>query len=181
MSSQPVSIIVDRKVTPGNKQEFEKLLDGIIHACSQFPGYLDTQVLRPKTADDHRYQLIFRFDSEESLDKWVRSEERLNYVDKIDRLIEKPTTLQVITGLETWFTLPGQKTLTPPPRHKMAFVTWVAITPLLIAFNFLFGPLLNPLPLVMRFVISTPWIVLIMTYLWMPFVTKLFKKWLYPD
>jgi antibiotic biosynthesis monooxygenase (ABM) superfamily enzyme len=178
--SEPVSVIVDREVVPGNKEAFEKLLEGVTHACSLFPGYLETRVTKPKTVDDHRYQVLFRFDSQENLDKWATSEERLSWVEKIDQVIENPTHLQVITGLETWFSLPGQKTLTPPPRYKMAIVSWIAITPLLITFNLVFGPFLQDLPLVLRFVCSTPWIVLIMTYLWMPFVTKLFRGWLYP-
>jgi antibiotic biosynthesis monooxygenase (ABM) superfamily enzyme len=176
-----VSVIVDRKVSPGNKQIFEKLLDGVVDACSKFPGYIETRVIKPKTTEDHRYQVFFRFDSRENLDKWTVSKERLHWVDQIDQVIEKPSHLQVITGLETWFCLPGRTTLTPPPRYKMAIVTWVAITPLLIAFNFLFSSLLAQLPFILRFVCSTPFIVLIMTYVWMPFVTRLFRFWLYPN
>jgi len=175
-----VSVIVERKVSPGKKEVFEKLLDGVIEACSRFPGYIETRVVKPKTSEDHRYQVFFRFDSKENLDKWVVSNERLHWVEQIDKVVERPTQLQVITGLETWFALPGQASLTPPPRYKMAIVTWFAITPLLIAFNLLFGSWLSELPLVLRFVCSTPFIVLIMTYLWMPFVTRLFRFWLYP-
>jgi uncharacterized protein len=181
MADQPISVIVDRNICPGNKQAFEKYLDEIIEAISHFAGYLDTQVIKPKTEEDHHYRVLFRFDTQKNLDVWLNSEERLQLVEKIDRIIEKPTVLQVITGLETWFSLPGQPTFTPPPRYKMAVVTWIAITPLLIVFNYLFGPYLMMIPLVPRFVVTTPWIVLIMTYLWMPFITKLFKGWLYPN
>jgi hypothetical protein len=38
---------------------------------------------------------------------------------------------QVLTGLESWFTLPTQPGLPPPPRYKMALVTWVTIFPLI--------------------------------------------------
>lgn len=178
--SESVSVIVDRKVLPGNKEIFETLLDGIIQESARFPGYIDTRVTKPKSAHDHRYQVLFRFDSQEHLNKWTNSSERLAWVEKIDEVLEQPAHLQVITGLETWFCLPGKKTMTPPPRYKMAIVTWLAITPLLIAFNWIFGSLLAELPFALRFVFSTPWIVLIMTYVWMPFVTKIFRFWLYP-
>ncbi len=62
----------------------------------------------------------------------------------------------------------------------MAVVTWLAITPLLIVFNYFFGPIFKDLPLALRLICMTPWIVLIMTYMLMPFMTKLFKWWLYP-
>jgi hypothetical protein len=32
---------------------------------------------------------------------------------------------QVLTGLEGWFTLPSQPGAPPPPRYKMAVLTWV--------------------------------------------------------
>jgi len=181
MTSLPISVIVDRKVCPGKKAAFERLLDEIILTSSRFTGYLDTQVVKPKREEDHCYRVLFRFDSQEHLDTFLNSKERLDLVEQIDALIEKPTTLQVITGLETWFALPGHKSMTPPPRHKMALVTWIAITPLLIAFNYLFGPYMMQLPLVPRFLVTTPWIVIIMTYFWMPFMTKLFKGFLYPE
>ncbi len=178
--SQPVSVVVDRKVKAGKHEEFEGLLKGIIQASSQYSGYLGTNVTKPKAGDDNHYQVVFRFDSEVNLDVWVKSEERSQWIEKIDQLLEEPTKLQYITGLETWFTLPGQTKITPPPRYKMAVVTWLAITPLLIAFSFIFAPYLKELSLVPRFMVSTPWIVLIMTYFWMPFMTKIFKGWLYP-
>ncbi len=175
MKEHPVSVIVDRRVCPGNKEAFEKLLDAIIEASRAFAGYLDTRVLK----EENLYRVLFRFDTEQNLHSWLESHERKTLVQEIDKLIDRPTTLQVITGLETWFTLPGQTTMTPPARHKMAVVTWIAITPLLIAFNYLFGEHLAKLPLVLRIAVSTPWIVLTMTYFWMPFMAKLFKKWLY--
>ncbi len=181
MVEQPISVIADRTICPGNKQAFEKYLDEIVEAIRHYPGYLDTQVIKPKTEEDHHYRVLFRFDTQKNLDAWLNSEERLRLVEKIDQIIETPTALQVITGLETWFTIPGRQTFTPPPRHKMAVVTWIAITPLLIIFNYIFGSYLMMLPLVPRVLATTPWIVLIMTYLWMPFVTKLFKWWLYPN
>lgn len=175
-----VSVLVDRKVCPGNKEAFEKLLEAIIQASSKYPGYIETRIHKPKSDDDNLYRVMFRFDTQAHLDAWLNSKDRLSLVNKIDELIDKPTTLQVITGLETWFALPGHKTMTPPPRYKMAIVTWIAITPLLMLINYFVGPALATLHPVLRTLSTSPFIVLIMTYLWMPFMAKLFKKWLYP-
>ena len=180
MQTQPVSVIIDRNVVPGKQAEFETLLNGIIEVSSHRKGYLGTNVTKPKSKDNNYYQVIFRFDSQENLDVWIQSEDRKKWVEKIDHVLEKPTQLQFITGLETWFCLPGTPTITPPPRYKMAVVAWLAITPLLIVFNYSFDPLFKDLALVPRFICMTPWIVLIMTYILMPFMTKLFKWWLYP-
>jgi hypothetical protein len=42
-----------------------------------------------------------------------------------------PLRTQVLTGLESWCTLPTQPGLPPPPRYKMALVTWMTIFPLI--------------------------------------------------
>ncbi len=180
MTGHPVSVIVERTITKGNKEAFETLLEEIIKASSAFPGYLDTRIQKPENEHDHTYRVLFRFDSQKNLDNWISSKERHKIVEKIDKLLEKPTNPQIITGLETWFAIPGQKSITPPPRYKMAVVTLVAITPLLMTFHYLFGDYLAKLPFVARFLVSSPCIVLIMTYFWMPLITKLFKFWLYP-
>lgn len=179
MQHEAVSVVVERKVLPGKQAEFEKILKGIIQACSRWKGYLGTHVTKP-TNNDNKYLAVFRFDSQENLNAWIHSQEREDWVVQIDHLIEEPTSLQFITGLETWFTLPGKPILTPPPRYKMAIVTWLAITPLLICFSLIFGEYLSQFPVILRFFLTTPWIVLIMTYLWMPFMTKMFRRWLYP-
>jgi antibiotic biosynthesis monooxygenase (ABM) superfamily enzyme len=36
-----------------------------------------------------------------------------------------------VTGLETWFTLPGAPGAVPPPPYKMALLTWITIFPLM--------------------------------------------------
>lgn len=175
----PVSVLVEREVLPGNEEEFEKSLKGIIEASSKFKGYLGTNV--HSDPDAREYRVIFRFDTLKNLHLWENSQERKHWVEKIDRLIKSPTQLNYITGLETWFALPKAKMIVPPPRYKMAIVIWMAITPLLIAFNGLLGPWLSKLSLVPRVLVSTPCIVMIMTYVLMPQMTKLFAKWIYPS
>lgn len=178
---KPVSVVIDREVLPGNKETFEAALKGIIEACKTFPGYLGTDVHLPESMDDRHYRIVLRFASLDELHHWENSAQRRHWIEIIDKLITAPTKWQKICGLETWFALPKAKYIVPPKRHKMAVVTWLAITPLLIVFNFLTQPLLGQLPMITRVICSTPFIVLLMTYLVMPFMAKLFAKWLYPN
>ena len=48
-----------------------------------------------------------------------------------------------VTGLETWFTLPGRPGAAPPPPYKMALLTWITIFPLITAIVAITGPLLE--------------------------------------
>ena len=78
-----------------------------------------------------------------------------------------------VTGLETWFTLPGQPGEAPPPRYKMALVTWITIFPLITAIVAITGPLIKELPLALRLAITTGLTVPLMTWVVMPRVTRL--------
>ncbi len=180
VTQQSVSVVVDREVLPGKKEEFENVLRGIIDACKTFPGYLGTDVHLPQIKGGMHYRIVFRFATLDELKNWEHSPVRQEWVQKIDKLIKEPTKLQIISGLETWFALPRCNAIIPPKRYKMAIVTWLAITPLLIAFNLATQPLLGNLPLVLRILVTTPIIVILMTYVVMPYMAKLFAKWMYP-
>jgi hypothetical protein len=60
----------------------------------------------------------------------------------VGELLEADQGLQQLTGLETWFKLPGCNvpTMKPPPRWKMWLVSIVAVYPLVLVFQALVVP-----------------------------------------
>lgn len=175
-----VTVVIARRVKPGCEAEFEVFLAGVINACSQFPGYLGSNIFRPVSGDDPEYRVIFKFDQLSHLRHWEASEERQRWFAQAESLTEAPPQIQVLTGLETWFTLPGKPALIPPPRYKMALLTWLAVFPLITAISMLLQEWLVPLPLILRVMVVTAIAVPTMTYGLMPQVTQLCAKWLYP-
>ena len=89
------------------------------------------------------------------------------------------TGTEFLTGLESWFTLPTQPGA-PPPRYKMAVLTWVTIFPLITLVVVVSAPLMGSLPLVLRLGVTTLVTVSLMTWVVMPRVTRLLRGWLYP-
>ena len=87
---------------------------------------------------------------------------------------------QILTGLESWFTLPAQPGAAAPPPYKMALVTWVTIFPLITVVVIVAAPLIGGLPLVPRLAVTTLVTVSLMTWVVMPRVTRLLRRWLYP-
>jgi len=173
--------MVERKIPKGKEAEFVELLRGLIAASSNFSGYRGTDLFTPLLSGDDQYRVIFSFDNMLTLKRWEASEERAHWVERIDALVDLPAKLQVITGLETWFAFPRARAMVPPPRFKMAIVTWLAITPLIIFSNYLTRPILGGIAMPLQILASTPFVVLIMTYLWMPLIAKIFSGWLYPQ
>ncbi|VEP15601.1 conserved hypothetical protein [Hyella patelloides LEGE 07179] len=178
----PVTVVISRRVKPGCEAAFEKFMSGITSAAMTFEGHLGTNVFRPSSRENNQYHIILKFDRASNLRVWEESECRKQWLARAESLRLEPATIRVISGLETWFTLPSPKPIIPPPRYKMAAITLLAIFPLIQLVNLIFAPLLEllPLPLLLRSLIVTAIIVLLMTYVVMPRMTKLFSKWLYP-
>ncbi len=178
----PVTVIIKRRVKPGCKQAFEKFISGITASAMTFEGHLGTNVFRPSSPGNNEYQIIFKFDRASNLRIWEESECRRQWLARAESLRLEPAKIRVITGLETWFTLPASKGILPPPRYKMATITLLTLFPLIQLANLTLAPLLAllPLPLLLRSLIITAILVLLMTYVAMPRMTKLFARWLYP-
>ncbi len=176
-----VTVVISRRVKPGCEADFETFLTGVTGDCAQFPGYLGSSILRPASVDDPEYRVIFKFDQLHNLRCWERSEERQRWFAQAEALTVCPPTIQTLTGLETWFTLPGKAAIVPLPRYKMALVTWLAVFPLITFISTVLQHPLGAWPIVLRVLVITAIAVPTMTYLVMPQMTQLFAGWLYPS
>jgi uncharacterized protein len=180
-TEDPVTTTVSSRVKPGHETFYEQFLQGIIAAASRAPGHLGVEVFRPETASAGEYRVVYRFDTSEHLRAWLDSDERAAWLERAEPHVIGPMRTQILTGLETWFTVPGRPGTPPPPPYKMALLTWITIFPLITLVVVVLGPLLEGLALVPRLAITTAVTVPIMTWLVMPRVTRLLRGWLYPD
>jgi uncharacterized protein len=176
----PVSVVVTRRIKPGCERAYEELVKGIHEAIKGFDGYLGSHILRPSSPEHPEYRIIFRFDTAQHLRAWEVSAGRRERLERMSGLIVGTPVYQALSGLETWFTLPGGGPIVPPPRYKMMLVTWLAVFPLLTAFNYAFQPVFQGMPIWLRVLVGTALVIPLMTYLVMPRMTRLFKAWLYP-
>jgi antibiotic biosynthesis monooxygenase (ABM) superfamily enzyme len=85
------------------------------------------------------------------------------------------------TGLETWFTLPGLKTLSqsPPPKWKMAILIFIAAYAISSVSRIILNPFLGKWPILDNAVIYTAILVVSLTYFALPIMNRLFRHWLY--
>jgi antibiotic biosynthesis monooxygenase (ABM) superfamily enzyme len=178
-AANAVSVAVVRTVRAGREADYEAWLRRAIAAAQTFPGHLGADVLRPPPGG-RQYLLLFRYGAMEQLLAWEQSDVRRALIAEVDALTEGPAQLTRASGMETWFTLPGGHALVPPPRWKMALVTWIVAFPLIQALTLTLGKVLAPLPALARGALVGAAMVLTMTYLLMPLVTRALAKWLYP-
>lgn len=173
----PVTVTVARRVTPGREREFETWYDGIIGAASKHSGFLGAGILHPHTAG-HDWHVVYRFADAASLHGWEASAERARWLEQVDDLIEEETGVQRVSGLETWFAMPG-RTAPAPPRWKMFLVTLAAIVPLVLLMNVAVLPAISEWPLVARTLVFSGTLTGLMTWVVMPRMTRLFRQFLY--
>ena len=174
-----VTVVTSRRVKPGREDDFEKWLEGIGAAAAKYPGYVWRRVTRPKP-EWPEYTVVFKFDSLEHLRAWTESEERHDWLDRVKPLVLDDFKETVLTGLETWFTLPAQPGVMPPPRYKMAVVTLLVIYPLSQAMSTALSHAPAEVPSIVRSLLGSVIMIVLMTYVIMPRVTRLFRRWLYP-
>ena len=177
----PVTTTVTRRVRPGHEVFYEQFLAGIIAAATRFTGHLGVEVFRPASASEGEYRTVYRFDTGEHLQAWLDSDEHAAWLERAEPHVIGPMRTQFLTGLESWFTLPGRPGSPPPPPYKMALLTWVTIFPLITLVVLALDPLLVRLDLIPRLAVTTAVTVPIMTWLVMPRVTRLLRGWLYPQ
>jgi len=176
---QAIGVVVSRRVPIANVAAFETALAELRQIASQQPGQIACDVLRGTVSRGVRdYFIAYRFADETRLRAWEASPERRTLVARVDALTIGGRRHE-LTGLEAWFDLPpGQL---PPPRHRMALVTWLGIWPLVSLALWLLAPFLLALPFLLRTAALSALIVLIMTYVVMPQLTKLAEPLLRAD
>lgn len=176
----PVTAVASRRVKSGCEEEFEAWISGLAAEVESFEGYLGSNIFRPMSPEDDEYRVVFKFDHASNLDRWQNSSERRSWNKRARHLIREEPKVQVLTGLEAWFTLPSKVGAPAPPRYKMAMVTWIAVFPLATVVFMLLQPLLGGAPAILRTLVFTVVMVTTMTYVVMPRMTRLFSFWLYP-
>ncbi|MEQ6916823.1 antibiotic biosynthesis monooxygenase [Halomonas aquatica] len=173
MSSDPVTLMVARRVSRGRYRDFTTWLEEGRELASDFAGYLGSGVLAPPPGEDE-YQIIFRFRDADTLAVWEHSASRRAWLARGEGLFEAPQEHRA-TGLEGWF---QDATGQTPPRWKQAIAIWLAFFPVSLMFQALFGVALAPLPLLPRVLISTLMLTPVMVFLFIPLSMRLLGPWL---
>ena len=181
--------MITHQVRPDRRDDFEDWIAGITDDVARFPGREGVTVLRPGGVSSTEYVVIVRFASYDDLRRWEESAERAEWLTRLDPLLAEASTYRTETGLETWFQLPGQRAVVPPPKWKMALLIILAIYPLLLIVLPLMGTVFDvpylgvPITIGSEFVVRTfvtaVILVTLMTWVAMPLLTKLFRGWLY--
>ncbi|MDQ3760425.1 MAG: antibiotic biosynthesis monooxygenase [Actinomycetota bacterium] len=173
-----MTVLVTRRVKAGREREFDAFLQRLKEEAASYPGHQGATII-PPPASSREYVIVYRFDSADHLRAWRTSPVRQLLIAESADLAEAPAEERELSGMETWFAVPGGQVVRPPARWKTWLLSLLAIYPLLTVMVIVAQPLLNYLPLAARFAVITPVLTALMTWIAMPVLSRLFARWLY--
>lgn len=179
MSTEPVTVVVTRRVKPGREQDYEAWLAQLLKDMAAMPGYLGTSVHRPPPTGPRDYTSVFRFDSVENLRAFEASDLRRNALHTVSALVEEDAMWRELSGLEFWFSPPAGTVVPQPSRVRMAIVMVVVVYGLVLSIGQLVALVLSGAPSAVRLLVTIVIEVALMTWVIMPRLTRILARWIY--
>jgi uncharacterized protein len=171
---EPVTVTVARRVAPGRETEFEEWSEDLTRTASGYRGFLGAGLLRPGHVGEP-WHVVFRFASADDLMDWESSPQRAELLRAAEDLVHA-TDVHRVSGLETWFALPG-RTAPAPPKWKMFLISVVVIYALQLLSHVLLDA--AALPTAARVAVAAAVVTALMTWVVMPRAASLLQGWLY--
>ena len=172
-----VTIVVSRKIKPGYEKEYDDWLRRYLAIESRSPGYLGTTIITQGGTNSAVRYIIHRYTDKASIREWENSQQSLKLLEEANNYSIRH--YESATGMETWFTLPDLKTIVPPPRWKMEIVVFIAAYGISSLSRYILIPYLGEWPILSSAIIFTGILVIGLTYLAMPILSRLLRRWLY--
>lgn len=173
----PVHIAITRRVRPGCEEQFERSLREFLQASFAHSSVVGANMLVPPPGSTSReYGILRTFINEEERQAFYASSLFKEWDARAAQMTEGETYYRELHGLEAWFRAP----VPPPPRWKMAIVTFVGVYPLTSLLPGVFSSLLPGWPPLVVNILVTGSVVSALTWVIMPLLTRAFRSWLQP-
>jgi antibiotic biosynthesis monooxygenase (ABM) superfamily enzyme len=172
---EPVTVTVARVVRPHRRQAFERWAADVLALAATYPGNLGGTLLKPGLGSSE-YHLVYRFRDDASLAAWEASEQRRQALERMQEMIDEERYARV-AGLDSFFTRPA----TPGPRWRSTLLTIAAVFLITSTLQVLVMPHIAGWPWPLRLLLSACIVVVLLGFVVMPALTRLFAGWLHPD
>lgn len=172
-----VHVAVTRQVKPGSEPAFEAALREFARTSLHFPGTTGIHLIGPAPgADGCEYGILRSFESEEASRRFYQSDLFRSWQEQIADMVTGEPTQRRLHGLEAFF---RDAKVAPPPRWKMAVLTWLGVVPSVLLWSSLLPPILGGLPHLLVLATVNAFVVITLAWAVMPVLTRLFGGWLH--
>jgi antibiotic biosynthesis monooxygenase (ABM) superfamily enzyme len=173
-----VHVAVTRTVKPGCESAFETALHEFVQRSLALPGQIGVNIIRPAQGSNSlEYGIIRRFANRNALNAFRTSPEYLEWNQFALDLTEGSGHVEELCGLESWFTSPGQP-LRSLPRWKMAIATYLGVVPVIMGLSLTIGPVVRSWNFILNNLVFNACVVVLLTWVVMPFITRVLHRWL---
>jgi len=182
LADPPVAEVFTHRVRDDKALDYIAWRRRAIAAQAHYPGYLATDSFEPHGRAQEEWIDIVRYDSVDHLETWMKSKERQRLLSELEPLVESVHEHRLATGLEGWFNLNrrADEPINVPPVWKQTVCVVFALYPTVMILSLLINPLLKQLTFPLQMLIANILSCTLLSYLVMPFVTRLLNFWLSP-
>jgi antibiotic biosynthesis monooxygenase (ABM) superfamily enzyme len=168
--------VVSRRPAEGHEQALADWAEGLVGLASRFPGFVAGEVMPTHDADGDLVVAI-SWANADAVQFWERNDERAEWLERADPLLAGPARPEVLSGFESIFA--PSASAVAVPRWKTAVVIALAIYPASLLVQLVLGPVLSPLPLPARVLLTTAVLVPFMVWLGVPWLSRRLDRWLH--
>jgi len=177
--SDALTVVVSRRIKPGREAEFEESMRNFVQFAMTFPGHRDISILRP--AEGGRdYIVVDKFSDVGSRNNFKSSPPYRQWMNRLGEFTDGDSRIEELSGLEGWFTRSEDIRLAKPAKYKMALATFLGVFPVAMILTLTLGPMIRPWPFVLSSPAFNASVVILLTWVVMPLVTRLLHPWLFP-
>jgi antibiotic biosynthesis monooxygenase (ABM) superfamily enzyme len=171
----PIHVAITRRVRPGRETEFQQGLHDFIQRSFNESGVLGASILTPPPGSGSReYGILRTFANEQERDAFYDSPLFKEWREWAKTMTEGEPEYRQLHGLEAWFRSPGAH----PPRWKMALMTLLGVYPTSLLLTLTLGKVVHTWPVATRSLAIAVAMVALLTWVVMPFLTRMFRGWL---
>jgi hypothetical protein len=176
--SRATAVVVQR-VPAASAQWFMEWQSGVTMASEIFSGYRGTEIYPPPGGQEGEWVAVISFEDEQSLQAWLDSPVRKEWVEKLQAHIGTFDLKVVPGGFGPWFAgcLNGQGQASPP-GWKMVLIVLLGLYPTVMLLTLFPGPYTQPLGLALAMLVGNALSVGLLQWVVMPVLNVLAGPWL---
>ena len=180
-SPPPGIAVIMHRVAPDHEAAFTAAQADLLNASKVFPGFTSAVLVRP-TSSDGEWVSATIFDSEANLQRWMKSSERAALLPELrEQLSTEFVTYTRHTPFGSIVRFDGESAKVTPD-WKTAMIVLLVLFPIVMLLTRFFGPAVEALGLNPGLAtwLSNGVSVVLLTWVVMPWATKVFAWWLDP-
>lgn len=174
-----VTIVVSHFVDAADEDAFLAWQAKVTEAERRFPGFLGAELFRPVPGVQPEWTALYRYDSDEHVDAWLSSAERRCLLEEGERFRDFRLS-RISSPFGSWFGAPSPGAPASPASWKTAFSVLVALYPTVVLLTLAISEIWPTASLWQALLLGNICSVSLLTWLFMPAVTRALRFWLVP-